>query len=246
MNTGRSCDLSTFAFSMAATAEQLARSIAQDITETQARLDKWLENSRADLEGLEMRHEKALAEMVAERATLLARQAELKGKTDEGTRISEQRQETLKAIEAEIARLKEKEADLPQELQLARAREKELQEILASKRAALSELSSRQGDYINDLTRGVVMYKHLGLDFERADDNKLRLIFTQLDATNPSREYFFSVHIDEADRYRVEECDPTLDTAMVDGLVAELNQANDFAVFVKKMRRAFKATIKSN
>ncbi|GAB5030417.1 kinetochore protein animal type [Nannochloropsis oceanica] len=231
---------------MAATAEQLARSFTQDITETQARLDTWLESSKADLEGLETRHGKALAEMGAERATLLARQAELKNKTEEGARLSQQDQEALSAVEAEIAALKEKERALPQELATAREREEELRQVLAGKRAALGSLTSRQGEYINDLTRGVVMYKHLGLDFERADDNKLRLIFTQLDSSNPGREFFFSVHIDENDQYRVEECVPALDVGMVEGLVGEVNKANDFATFVKKMRRAFKVTIGSN
>jgi len=79
-----------------------------------------------------------------------------------------------------------------------------------------------------------------------ADNNKLRLIFTQLDSANPAREFFFSVHIDEADRYMVEECQPPLNESLVASLVKEVNAANDFAVFVKGMRRAFKATVKSN
>ncbi len=231
---------------MAATAEQLARSLTQDITETQARLDKWIESSNADLEGLEARHQKALVELTGERASLLARQEELKAKAAAGAAVSEQDAAALTALEAEIEALKAKEAALPQALEAARAREDELRRLLAGKRAALGQLTERQGDYINDLTRGVVMYKHLGLDFERADDNSLRLIFTQLDAANPAREFFFSVHIDDADHYRVEECNPPLAPALVDGLVAEVNKANDFATFVKKMRRAFKATIKSN
>jgi hypothetical protein len=206
------------------------------------------------------------------------------------------------------------------------------------------------------------MYKHLGLDFERAEDNNLRLIFTQLDQQNPAREFFFSVHIDENERYLVQvgkepyththihtyththidenerylvqvgkqthththihtyththtdsnhmkkrlirgpppeeiythlptaspphthtyihtnththppthpptpspkhthtyiqththththtqECSPPLAGEVVEGLVEEVNRTNDFSVFVKKMRRAFKATVKSN
>lgn len=112
-----------------------------------------------------------------------------------------------------------------------------------------------------------------------ADNNKLRLIFTQLDSSNPSREFFFSVHIDEADHYMVvracthtvmvprsihrstpqtpypptqtpttqqEECQPPLDAALVGKLVKEVNASNDFAAFVKAMRRAFKGTVKPN
>lgn len=54
------------------------------------------------------------------------------------------------------------------------------------------------------------------------------------------------MHIDESDRYMVQECQPPLDGALVAALVKEVNASNDFAAFVKAMRRAFKATIKSN
>jgi hypothetical protein len=79
-----------------------------------------------------------------------------------------------------------------------------------------------------------------------ADNNKLRLIFTQLDSSQPSKEFSFAVHIDEGDRYMVEECQPPLDAALVDGLVKQVNANNDFSAFVKGMRRAFKGTVKSN
>lgn len=51
---------------------------------------------------------------------------------------------------------------------MARAREAELSGLLKGKKEELKALTAQQGEYINDLTRGVVMYKHLGLDFERA------------------------------------------------------------------------------
>lgn len=43
-----------------------------------------------------------------------------------------------------------------------------------------------------------------------------------------------------------EECQPALDEALVSKLVKEVNASNDFAAFVKGMRRAFKATVKPN
>ena len=54
-----------------------------------------------------------------------------------------------------------------QQLEAARAREAELSGLLKGKKEELKALTAQQGEYINDLTRGVVMYKHLGLDFER-------------------------------------------------------------------------------
>ena len=95
------------------------------------------------------------------------------------------------------------------------------------------------------LSKAIVQSK-IYIHTSGADDNKLRLVFTQMDAQDPSREYFFSVHVDEADHYQVEECNPKLDEALISSLVTQLNTSSDFAGFCKRMRRAFKATIKPN
>ena len=105
--------------------------------------------------------------MEAERISLLAKQQELNNKAEEGQLVSRQDKEALIAIEAEISRLKAKEAELPKQLEEIRERQEDLKRVLDGKKQELKEMKDKQGDYINDLTRGVLMYKHLGLDFER-------------------------------------------------------------------------------
>ena len=91
---------------------------------------------------------------------------------------------------------------------------------------------------LQELTRGVAFYKRLGLDFEKIHDERLRLVFTQVDALDPTRKFAFNVRVAESDEaYTVDDVDPPV--AGLDALVAQLNATNDFSVFVQMMRRKF-------
>ena len=116
------------------------------------------------------------------------------------------------------------------------------------KRTALAsssraEYDRREGEaryQLSELTKGVSYYRRLGLDFEKIHDDKLRLVFTQIDARDPSRRFAFSLRVTAADAYEVQECVPLLAPGELERLLAELNAGNDFSRFVQKMRAAFK------
>jgi Chromosome segregation protein Spc25 len=121
---------------------------------------------------------------------------------------------------------------------------------LAAARAAHTAAAARTEDELNNLTRGVVLYKHLGLEFERVGDDAssssssssgahLKLIFTQIDAAAPAAQFTFTVAVDAADTYGVYDCAPPVPDAGLQGLLRELNASNDFSAFVCGMRREF-------
>ena len=115
------------------------------------------------------------------------------GKAEQGQVLSKQDKEMLNAIEAEIQALKVQQETLPKEvrrkgremmmidadndlrghqhayiqLEEARSRQEEMRRVLEGKKQALDDITAKEGEHINNLTRGVQMYKHLGLDFER-------------------------------------------------------------------------------
>ena len=92
----------------------------------------------------------------------------------------------------------------------------------------------------SDLTQGVIAFKtRLGLDFERIGQDQLKLNLTRIDPSDPERVFAFAVHIDPNDKYHVILCDPPLNNT--DELVDELNTSNDFSLFVRRMRRSFRA-----
>ena len=91
---------------------------------------------------------------------------------------------------------------------------------------------------MHELTKGVLYYEQLGLSFKRVADNFLRLTFTQIDASAPSREFTFVIHVGADNVYTVETCQPAV--PRLRELLAELNGSNDFSGFVRGMRREFK------
>ena len=92
---------------------------------------------------------------------------------------------------------------------------------------------------LNELTRGISFYRRLGLDFEKISDDKLRLVFTEIDPADPRRTFCFNVRISDSDVYEVDGCEPAL--SGLEALTKELNDGNDFSRFVQKLRAMFQA-----
>eukprot|EP00042_Codosiga_hollandica_P031224 m.187711 g.187711 ORF g.187711 m.187711 type:complete len:228 (-) comp53580_c0_seq1:99-782(-) len=78
----------------------------------------------------------------------------------------------------------------------------------------------------------------LALQFDRVGETGLRFRFTQIDADQPDREFVFAVTIDKQGLYHVHDVVPSVDG--VSELIEQLNATNDFAAFVRAIRRAFK------
>ena len=91
---------------------------------------------------------------------------------------------------------------------------------------------------LNELARGITFYRRLGLDFEKISDERLRLVFTAIDASDPERPFSFSMRVTDTDAYEVDDCEPRV--AELPALLRALNENNDFSRFVQGMRRAFK------
>ena len=92
---------------------------------------------------------------------------------------------------------------------------------------------------LDDLTRGVVNYKMLGLDFVRTDvDGRLRFAFTKLDEDDPSREFSFLLIVDEDDKYDIMDCDPDIPAAKLEGVLDELNQTEDMSALARSMSKS--------
>ena len=67
---------------------------------------------------------------------------------------------------------------------------------------------------------------------------RLRLVFTNVDERDTSRAFSFEVFVDGADRYHVEQCEPSVPS--MPQLLERLNTNNDFGAFVRAMRAGFK------
>lgn len=107
-----------------------------------------------------------------------------------------------------------------------------------SKRIKDSFRSSKTAT-INDLTKGIINYKYTGLDFEKADDDRLRFSFTQLDPNNPDDKFSFEIGV-ENDRWVVVNLQPILiKNEVIQKCVVDLNETDDMTALVQRVRDAF-------
>jgi Chromosome segregation protein Spc25 len=139
---------------------------------------------------------------------------------------------------------------------------------LAAQRNAQSVTAAKDMT-VQDLTRGILNYKYLGLDFQKAEPDRLRCVisnwticflprfsfvlpskivlfsnvcsftFTQLDPNHPDHEYSFCLAATEDDLYSVVDCQPAQSQAVLDDLIVPLNETNDMMAFVRSMRHMF-------
>jgi kinetochore protein Spc25 len=146
------------------------------------------------------------------------------------------------AVLAEVANLKNSLAsELPAKLsEHNKQLEEEQRGLEACRRDVDAKKEGRQLRK-NELSMGITFYKErLGLSFERMPDNSLSLRMTLIDPENPARPFSFAVFVNAKNKYEVLRCEPRVD---FDALLTNLNQDNNFSLFVQNMRRLFKKLV---
>ena len=97
-------------------------------------------------------------------------------------------------LRRELDGLAMQEGKLPPEQQRLRSQLEQQAALVQSREAACNELLSSKNLKLSELHKGAVLYSaRLGLTFERVGDERLRLIFTNVDERSPAREFSFQV-----------------------------------------------------
>lgn len=124
------------------------------------------------------------------------------------------------------------------------ALEESKQRIRASDAAALkSKAEESKKTTIDDLTRGVVNYKKLGLDFTQTGrDAQVQLNFTEIDPDDPLRIFSFVLLVNDVEKYDIINCDPRIEDKEMLEILEELNESSrdDICILARRMRKAFK------
>jgi len=122
--------------------------------------------------------------------------------------------------------------------------EESKQRMRASDAAALKRSAEEsKKTTIDDLTRGVVNYKKLGLDFTQMEqDSGLKLNFTEIDPDDPSKNFSFVLLVNDDEKYDIANCNPQIDAMELEDILEELNESGgeDISILARRMRRAFK------
>lgn len=124
----------------------------------------------------------------------------------------------------------------------AKEEEKALERIELAK-ATYEEGVRKIQNTMNELSRGMKLFSLLGLHFEKAEGECMKLVFQQIDPSDPTKEFSFLILVDERNMYRLcGETSPRLPLhgqALCGKYLDNLNEDNNIGKFVVLMRQMF-------
>uniref|UniRef100_A0A7S3PMG5 Kinetochore protein SPC25 n=1 Tax=Aplanochytrium stocchinoi TaxID=215587 RepID=A0A7S3PMG5_9STRA len=153
----------------------------------------------------------------------------------------EKEQEEIRNLSETLNHEKEKESKLLPVVERAKEKKSKTVQSFGEKTETVEKMKKEQEYDTQQLTRGMKLYKMLGLNFEKVSDDWLKLTFTQIDPNDHSREFFFVVFVDQRDKYHIQEISHSVGD--IQSLVDDLNESNDFSRFVRQMRKRFKELV---
>jgi len=235
--------------------------ITQDLRDyiyiTRSKINDWVEVEKASIDAAAERyrqtlsmHQKTIDQKTTQLGALKLEGGDSRNKSfnrlseddvcSENSRFTkEQLKESQTQVQQEIHMLKgelqnkqEHIQNLTSQVEQYKGKAQEAESL--KKRVVLSQQTT-----IDDLTRGILNNKYLGLDFQKAEHDALRFVFTQIDPNESSREFYFTIKTNELDEYEVLTCEPAVDNALLEDLRQQLNESDDMSAFVREMRKVF-------
>jgi hypothetical protein len=107
----------------------------------------------------------------------------------------------------QTAELKEKKDVFNKELHKYEGEEAQEQQRLENTRSEHDSLRDKMERTLNDLTHGIRLYSSLGLEFQKADGECMKFVYTQICQQEPCKQHSFTMFVDENDTYQlVDRC----------------------------------------
>ncbi|KJE90223.1 hypothetical protein CAOG_01564 [Capsaspora owczarzaki ATCC 30864] len=222
--------------------ERSLEQLQEDMLTAARMVDNWADSQLKEMRHAQLRHTKTMEDDKENAAKLQASLKQLGEHSEAGQILASQQA-------AEIALSRSAVSQLQQQKELAMDTQNDIRQQIAAREQALVRetemLSERERDAatsMKELTRGVQFFsERLGLKIQRTGKHHLQFIFRYIDPYNVNREFSFSVRIDEKNMYHVDVCEPMVEDLA--GMVAQLNDDNQLSVFIKNIRKKFKAMV---
>lgn len=216
----------------------------------------WAERQKEDLEASTNKYDQTIEEYQCTLNALKQNESQLEELRS--------RNDLMKSRQAEEIQTRIQQIDAQKELKLTM--KTEIAHIDEDERTAMAKLQTVREEHdkarakaersLDDLTHGIKMYMALGLEFQKCDGECMKFIFTNIDAKDPSRKFYFLMYVDSNDKYQlgkgntkdenvngndldVAPTSPLLDKSVTDKVLHILNKSNDIGTFVVSMRKAF-------
>lgn len=224
-------------------AESLTTNLRLELEKTNMVFNRWAENQKEWIDAKDTNFERQLEESDCTIRALKEHDQVLEDSRIINENIKQQQKREKDQVLNQNEQLQAQTRLLQQELRNAEENEEREMVRLETIRAEHEALRAKMEQSLNDLTHGVKHYKALGLEFQKADNDCMKFVFTQIDPNDPSRPFYFLMFVDASNQYQLVETSPALDPAATEAFLRTLNSNNDIGMFVYHIRTLFCRTI---
>lgn len=221
------------------TSDILVSTLNLELERTNAAFTRWTENKLSYIQASDANYKRQEEECLFTIRSLKENESQLHelNKTNENIKL-QQKLEIDRYIN-QIDKLQSQVIVLQNQLEKFSEEEKSERQKMENLKIEYKSMKEKSDKSQNDFTRGVQLYSHLGLEFQKAPNDCMKFIFTKIDQENPEKQFSFLIFVDQEDKYQFVESNPTLDSAVTSSLIRRLNQNSDISYFVVQMRRYF-------
>ena len=224
-------------------AELLTSNLRLELEKTNQSFSRWAENQADLLESNDAKFSQKMEECEHTIVALKDNEHQLEDARDLNDSTKSRQNTEYEHYIAQVERFRQQKKVYEQ--QLRKLDEEEMKEVgrLETSRAENDVLRKKMEQTLNDLTHGIKLYAALGLEFQKAEGDCMKFIFTQVDPENPSKAFYFLMFVDGNDMYQLVESCPAVEAVYLKKNVDCLNTDNDIGKFVVNMRRYFCSTL---
>lgn len=220
-------------------ADLLTSNLRIEIEKTNAAFSRWVDSKRSWLQTSKTSYKRQEEECIVTISSLKDHDTQLSQFQKLNENIRAKQEDEIDRYRKQIDKLESQAVFLETQLEKFAKEEAVEYEKMNALREESAETQRKADKSMFDLTKGVQLYLNLGLEFQKAPNDCMKFIFTQIDPKNPSRQYYFSIFVDDEDKYQFVESYPSIDPSTTKRLVDQLNKDTDISRFVVSMRKVF-------
>eukprot|EP01038_Epipyxis_sp_PR26KG_P014372 gene14372-19275_t len=224
-------------------AELLNVALQLEIDKSNQKFGRWCEDKMAWIESNQINLQRDLEEYNHTEEALRNQDKQLEASRATNNAIKQRQQLEIEQILTFNDAMKQKYFKLQKEL--VECEEEEAKESIRLEIAKNDHdiLRAKMEQSLNDLAHGVNHYLKLGLEFQRADGDAMKFVFTQIDPLDFNRQFYILILVDNDNLYQLIETNPLLDTKVTTEALQTLNNTNNLRVFMITMRKLFSSLV---
>jgi DNA repair exonuclease SbcCD ATPase subunit len=227
-------------------AEGLTTNLRLELDRTNHLFNKWTSNYSDWLVKQQNDYDRVMEECSCTINTLQQTDQQLEESRVVNNAIKEQQRKEMEQVYQQNESYRRQLSALENQLQHFAEEEIQSSQRLQKIRQDHDLLRQKMEQSLQDLTHGLRHYAKLGLEFQKAEGDAMRFIFTQIDPQIPHQQFFFTIFVDEQNMYQLIDTQPTLPSTPCLQLLQQLNETNSIGKFVYQMRCLFVQAVKSS